>query len=130
MGRALLGPETNVGSEMAQWLVVRSGDVVPFASLRLLTDAEMRFPVKQRKRIEFDAAVRARHGDSINTVDEDGNVHDQDIGEIMELYEDDDEARVYDVEFNDGSIKQYTMLMDTTQCCWMKSLIIARMDMP
>ena len=162
LGRAL-GPATNVGSEMSQWVVVRSGDVVPFATIRPLTDVEMRCPVEQRKRSEFDQAVRLRHGDSINLVEGDEDVQDNEIGETMDLYEDDEEAprnipdaddnvydnyvsaelqlangdrmerakvlrrhrnadgsligtrddnpvldtRVYDVEFLDGSIKQY-----------------------
>ena len=162
LGRAL-GPATNVGSEMSQWVVVRSGDVVPFATIRPLTDAEKRCPIEQRKRSEFDQAVRLRHGDSINSVEGDEDVQDNEIGETMDPYEDDEEAprnipdaddnaydnyvsaelqlangdrmerakvlrrhrnadgdtigtrddnpvldtRVYDVEFSDGSIKQY-----------------------
>ena len=167
LGRAL-GPAVNVGSEMTQWVVVRSGDVIPFASCRPLTEIEKKDPVekKKRKREEFDVAIRECHGDSINNIEnskEDIAPAHVDVGETMEPYEDDDEiprvipdadndvydnyvqaelqlpngermdrarvirrhrnaggnlignrndnpildTRVYDVEFNDGSIKQY-----------------------
>lgn len=163
LGRAL-GPAINAGSEMTQWVVVRSGDVVPFGSCRPLTDAEERSPVEKRKRDEFDAAIRARHGDSINSVNDDDIEIDDGIGETLEPYSDEEEkprempdadndvydnyvhaelylpngdeierarvvkrhknsdgkfigrrhenpildTRVYDVEFSDGSIKQYS----------------------
>ena len=47
LGRAL-GPAVNVGSEMKQWVVVRSGDVIPFASCRPLTEIEKKDPVEKK----------------------------------------------------------------------------------
>ena len=164
LGRAL-GPAINAGNEMAQWGVVRSGEIIPFVSCRPLTDAEQHSPTEKRKRDESNDTIRARHGDSINmsTQEDDLQVND-DIGETLESCEDEEETprvipdaddnvydtyvntelqlpngdhmenarvvkrhknhdgqyigrrhdnpildtRVYDVEFNDGSVKQYS----------------------
>ena len=164
LGRAL-GPAINCGNEMAQWVLVRSGRIVPFVTLRPLTEEETNSPVERRKREEFDQVIRNKLGDSINVGDPNPDAVDNDLmDEFMEPYEDDDEparvmpeadgdvydqyvsaelqlpngdkmerakvlkrhrnlegktvgnrhnnpildTRVYDVEFADGSIKQYS----------------------
>lgn len=169
LGRAL-GPAINTGNLMTQWVLVRSGNIVPMTTTRPLNEAETNSPTEKRKREVFDAAIRKKLGDSLNGMDPaeaDPNprVGDTlDSEEIYNPYEDEDEkariipeaddnaydeyisaelnlpngdsmhraqvkarhinsdgkptgardanpildTRVYDVEFSDGSIKQYS----------------------
>ena len=65
LGRAL-GPAINAGNLMTQWVLVRSGNVVPMTTTRPLTVQELNSSVEKRKRDEFDSIIRDKLGDSIN----------------------------------------------------------------
>ena len=163
LGRAL-GPAVNTGNAMSQWVLVRSGHIIPMTTLRPLTVEEKHSAVEIRKRDEFDRIIRNKLGDSVNIMDPEEVEPNPKLGDTLEPYEDDEETmrtipeldnnvydeyisaelqlphnesmqrakvvgrhrdqdgrtigchndnpildtRVYDVEFNDGSIKQYS----------------------
>ena len=159
LGRCL-GPAENVGSAMSQWIMDIKGNVIPRQTFRKLTPSEIKSPIEEKKRVNFDDEVKSRHGDSINLPEDDINKlkddqetvgridneliyevedHpdlDQYINSIVRLPMNDEtisngivisrdkrqngmiygkynqnpllDTRLYNVQFDDGTIKQYT----------------------
>ena len=78
LGRCL-GPAKNEGNEMSQWVLKQSGEIVPRRTMRKLTPDELVRPSEVKKSSDFDAAIKARYGDSFtlptkrgDTIDDDG----------------------------------------------------------
>ena len=65
LGR-VLGPARGEGNEMAQWVLMANGRVVPHRSLRPLTIAELHSLVEHKKRDVFDGLIERRMGTSIS----------------------------------------------------------------
>ena len=63
LGRAL-GPAKHAGSVMSQWILTKTGDVMPIQFLRSLTNVEMNNPTMKEKMEGFNAAIKKRLGDS------------------------------------------------------------------
>ena len=64
LGRCL-GPATNQGNKMSQFVLTEKGQVMPIQMIRKLTPSEMLNPSEVEKRKEFDAYIKQRYGDSI-----------------------------------------------------------------
>ena len=79
---------------MSQWVLTRTGDVMPIQTLRHLTPAEKNNPSIQERMREFDEAIKKRLGDSAtgpkqsdqkdNELDDDPVIYE----EYQDLYED------------------------------------------
>ena len=63
LGRCL-GPESNEGNEITQWILNINGQVVPQRSLCKLRPDELSKETEITKRAAFDAAINMIHGDS------------------------------------------------------------------
>ena len=91
LGR-LLGPSKNEGKEMAQYILKMNGQVVPMRTTRPLTKDEWESESEYNKCTSFDAAVKAKFGDSISLPSIDGPI-DLGIDDfMMESYEPVEEA--------------------------------------
>lgn len=66
LGRTL-GPATNAGTGMSQWVLTAGGQVLPIQTLRHLTPAEKANIDIKRKQYEFDRFIRKRFGDTFST---------------------------------------------------------------
>lgn len=64
LGR-VLGPSTNAGSVMSQWILTSKGQVMPIQTLRRLTKAEYDRPSMKQRMKEFDEAIKDKLGDSM-----------------------------------------------------------------
>ena len=63
----ILGPAKNAGSEMAQWVLISKGTVVPHRSMMHLTHTELNNnPVEEQKRKIYMDRVLAKRGNSIS----------------------------------------------------------------
>lgn len=65
LGR-VLGPAKNEGNEMAQFVLLQNGTVVPRRTLRPLTDSELHSDTEKDKRKRFDDAIVKLFGDSLS----------------------------------------------------------------
>ena len=85
----VLGPATNAGNEMAQWVLKINGKIVPRRTCRPLTQQELDSPVEAQKRATFDASIKKILGDSMTIMPKS---NDDDDGNDFVPYEDDTEA--------------------------------------
>ena len=82
LGR-VLGPATNAGSVMSQWVLTKSGDVMPIQTLRHLKPAEKNNPTIQERMKEFTNAITKKLGNSTMA----GNPSNDDNQDIeLDLY--------------------------------------------
>ena len=90
LGRCL-GPATHAGNTMSQWVLTRTGDVMPIQTLRRLTESERNNKSMIDRMNEFDVEIKNKFGDSIipppATENQSPNVNDDDVV-YSEPYED------------------------------------------
>jgi len=65
LGRCL-GPAEHAGTAMSQWVLNEKGNVLPQQTLRHLTKQELLSNTEMAKRSNFDEAIKAKLGDSMN----------------------------------------------------------------
>ena len=78
LGR-VLGPADNAGSVMSQWVLAKTGDVMPIQTLRHLTPAELNNPTIQERMKEFTAAITKKLGDSATVPKPDNNEEEDEV---------------------------------------------------
>lgn len=68
LGRCL-GPATNKGNSMSQYVMMETGNVIPVQTLRSLTKAEMENPKEQSIMKAFDERIESRYGNHLKPPD-------------------------------------------------------------
>ena len=119
LGRCL-GPAKDHGNEMAQWVLKRSGRIVPLRSLRRLTPHELSVTNEDErdKRILFMNDIRRRYGDSVNLppvgVVELPTIEEETQEDLLENWLDDSHDMQGWHEADDGEAEALAVLVDET----------------
>ena len=90
LGR-VLGPTTNAGSVMSQWVLTSTGDVIPIQTLRSLTNSEYNNDSMKQQMNDFTTKIKKKLGDSLhsalNDKPEEYPEHDMDYLPYEGLYD-------------------------------------------
>ena len=102
----VLGPATNAGNMMSQWVLTRTGDIMPIQTLRRVTESELNNQSMIDRMKDFDKVIQSKLGDSINpppTVDNNSSdiSYDDDViysEPYEDWYREDQHAEIVEVD--------------------------------